>query len=138
MMIRNRPASVTILALLVFFLSTSKLVRLIISIQGFGFYNQILPFDPLYLIFSGIVWTVIGFPLAFGLWFGISWAPRYSMVASVAYSIYYWFEYFLLVHAQKTATNLVFMIVLNIFAIIWVFWIFSRAQVNSFFGVNNE
>jgi uncharacterized membrane protein (DUF2068 family) len=81
---------------------------------------------------------VIGFPLVFGLWFGLSWAPRYSMVASVAYSIFYWFEYFLLVQPQNTATNYVFMIVLNITAVIWIFWIFSRAQVKSYFGVKDE
>ena len=135
---KNRPAGVTFLALLVFFISASNLVRLVLSIQEFGFYTEILPFDPVYLTLSGIVWVVLGFPLVFGLWFGTIWAPIFCRVATIGYTSYFWLEYILLVHPQKAATNLVFLIVANSIIIVWIFWLLSRAQVKSFFGVNDE
>ena len=134
----GRPISVTILTILVLIFAASKVVRFIESIQSLAFFSEILPFPAVYLVLSGLFWTVISIPLILGLWLGAGWAPWYTRIMSIAYSIYYWLEFYVLVFPNRSISNWPFLLGINIVILAWIYWILSRKRVKTYFGEDNE
>jgi len=133
-----RPFSVTLLALLVLLFVALNAVRFALVTQGWSFYGELLSIHPAYLAISGLVWAILGMPLIVGLWVGARWAPRLVAIAALVYSIYYWFEYLLLVNRQDRHANWPFLAILNLILLVWILWVLSRAKAKSFFGGNHE
>ena len=134
----RRPFSVTLVALLVLTLAVMKLIRLVLVMQSWAFYGGLLSFSPIYLAISGLLWAVIGLPLAAGLWFGLSWASIFTRVGSLVYTFYYWLEYFLLVNTRGRQQNWAYLLFANIAVLIWIYWVLSRDKAKIYFGVDNE
>ena len=47
---------------------------------------------PLYIAISGAVWIIAGLLLAWGLWLGKAWGWAATLVGTVGYTAWYWFD----------------------------------------------
>ncbi len=89
----NRPASVTLLALLVLLIMCWNAVRLGMAIASWQVLAEYQARGgPLYVAISGAVWLVISAPLFAGLWQGKAWARKAFILASACYIAWYWFD----------------------------------------------
>ena len=129
----SRPFSVTLLAVGVLILTVMNLARLIRAAELRAFLAELLPISPLYFILTGLIWTLTGAVLLWGLWRGRPWTPRLALLAFLAYSFYFWFDrLFLAAGAQMV--NWPFALAFNLLLLFWLLWIFSRPWSRAFFG----
>jgi hypothetical protein len=70
----DRPLSVTLLACAVLIVAAFNLARFFQAVWQWSFLVQVLPFSPVYLAMSGLVWGIAGVALGFGMWRGCRWA----------------------------------------------------------------
>jgi hypothetical protein len=135
---QSRPFGVTLLALLVLSLAVLKLIRLALGLQSWEFLSELLPINLIYLVLSGLVWSVVGVILAAALWLGASWAPRFTRLAALVYTIYYWVEFVFLVEIGGRQQNWVYLLFVNVVLLVWIFGVLSRSRSKVYFGANNE
>lgn len=140
---RSRPRRVTYLALGVLTIAGLSAVRLILALRQWTFLGSLPGVSPLYIMSTGLVWTLVAGLLVWGLWRGCSWAPRYSQVAALAYSSYFWAERLFLFDRTPGSwihlpDNAPFILVANLLLLIFTFWSTSGAKPDLFFGVTHE
>jgi hypothetical protein len=141
-----RPISVTLLALLVLTIAGLNLVRLALSVQQWSYLKTLPGVSPLYLAGSGLVWTLAGLPLAWGLLRGLGWAPRLMQALALSYAAYYWLDQIFLVDhplnlpaesglASRALlpVNWPFAAGLTFVLLAWTAWTLSRPKVKAFF-----
>jgi hypothetical protein len=131
---RKRPFLVTLLALLVLSITIIYLVRLINSITLWNFLAALPGISPLYLALTGLILTLVGALLFFGLWTGNPRAPRATRVLTVAYLSYQWLEWIQSVRVGNEFENWPFAAGMTLFVIIFIFWTLSRSDAKTFFG----
>jgi hypothetical protein len=131
---RKRPFLVTLLALLVLSITIIYLVRLINSITLWNFLAALPGISPLYLALTGLILTLVGALLFFGLWTGNPRAPRATRVLTVAYLSYQWLEWIISVRVGNEFENWPFAAGMTLFALIFIFWTLSRSDAKTFFG----
>ena len=132
---RSRPLGVTLLTPGVLTLAVLNLLRMIDGIRLWRFFSEILTVSPLYLVITGLLWSVTGIVLAYGLWRGSLWAPGLMRWAAAAYVLYYWIDRFLFWSpAVRGSANWPFALIVSSAALLFVFLLFSRARVKDFFG----
>jgi len=131
---RKRPFLVTLLALLVLSITIIYLVRLINSITLWKFLAALPGISPLYLALTGLILTLVGALLFFGLWTGNPRAPRATRVLTVAYLSYQWLEWIQSVRVGNEFENWPFAAGMTLFVIIFIFWTLSRSDAKTFFG----
>jgi hypothetical protein len=90
---KYRPFAVTILALIVLSFTAINAVRFGAALSFWSTLIQYAPWPgPLYIALTGILWTIIGLPIYWGVWLGKPWA-RFACAAAVAvYAAYYWVD----------------------------------------------
>lgn len=76
-------------------------------------------------------------PLTWGLWRGYEWTPQVTILAALAYTLYYWLDR-LLISNSAGNQNWPFAIVLNITLVILIYWVLSRRKARAFFGELHE
>jgi hypothetical protein len=131
---RKRPFLVTLLALLVLSITIIYLVRLINSITLWNFLAALPGISPLYLALTGLILTLVGALLFFGLWTGNPRAPRATRVLTVAYLSYQWLEWIQSVRVGNEFENWPFAAGMTLSVIIFIFWTLSRSDAKTFFG----
>lgn len=131
--VRERPLSVTFLALGVLTLAGFNLLRFVVSLQQQEFLDSLLSVHPLYISATGLFWAVVGLSLTWGLWFGKGWSARGTQAAALLYSLYVWLDR-LLVASDGSRYNWPFAVVVNIVLVVLVFWILSNRKAKAFFG----
>ncbi len=109
----TRPFGVTLLALGVLTIASLNLARLLLAIREWAFIAEFPRGSPFYLAFTGLVWTVAGLSLAFGLWRGRRWALRLAWIAIPAFALYYWLDRLLMANRAVSLTNWPFAAVLT-------------------------
>jgi len=129
-----RPLSVTLLALGGLSIAGLNLLRLMDTLRLWGFLKQLLPITPLYLALTGLIAGGIALIAAWGLWKGRGWAPRFTLLAALAYAAYYWLDRLLLSNADSRRANLPFAGGATLILLALVFWILSRPKAKAFFG----
>jgi hypothetical protein len=134
----RRPLGVTLFALLVLTFAVLNLLRLVQAIQKWDLLAGFLPITPAYLVLSGLLWTVLGFPLALGLWRGWRLAYLLSPVALLGYSLYLWADRLLLSGYRERQGNWLFVAGLNILILAWSFWVLTRPKAMAYFGEKHE
>jgi hypothetical protein len=134
---RRRPASVTYLSLGVLTFAGIHLVRFILSFQLRNFLDDLLTIPPIYLSISGFVWLVVGVVVAAGLWFGKRWAALATLVASLAYTVYFWIDR-LLFTADGPGYNWLFSAAANLLGLVIIYWMVSNPKAKIFFGDLND
>src|SRR4030042_6295620 len=70
------PGSVTILMVGVLIITALNLTRLVLAIKEWDFLVSWPGVSPLYILLTGLIWTLAGIPLLWGLWRAKNWAPR--------------------------------------------------------------
>jgi hypothetical protein len=134
----RRPFSVTALAWLVLCFAALNLVRLIEAVQKWRFLAAWLPFSPLYLASSGLVWGVAGLALAWGVWRRKPWSLRGTLVYFLIYSLYYWADRFVLSGYPDRNQNALFIALVNLAILGWIAWVVRRRKVRAYMGVKDE
>lgn len=132
----KRPRSVTILTGLVFVISCIYLTRLVMTISQWGFLSQMLMgFSPIYLILCGLVFSMIGYPLAAGIWRGYPWAWLAVHLVIPFYMSYYWLERIILSSQTLWSPNWLFMIGSTAIVLAWTYWVLYRKETKEFFRI---
>ena len=143
----SRPVSVTILALGVLSIAGLNFVRLLLSIIQWKFLASLPQIQPLYLLLTGLIWSSACLTIAWGLWRGLSWAPRFTMAVVLTYLFYYWMDRIFLVDQMEhlsTSSRLVlpanWLIAACITFIVMVYtvWTLRRPKAMAFFGESYE
>jgi len=134
----SRPKSVTVVALLVLILTVMRLLRFVYAIKDWNFINELLPSLSFYLIVSGLIWVIVGAPAFLGLWFGVTWAPIYTRIIAIVYTINYWLEYIFIVNVQGRQANWLLLGSLNLVLLVWIYWVLSRTSTRVYFGAKYE
>jgi hypothetical protein len=141
----SRPASVTILALGVLIITIINLTRLVLSILNWDFLVSWPGVSPLYMILTGLIWTVIGSLLLWGLWKARKWAPRLMQAVALTYALYYWLDHvFLRDHPVSSAegaqrvllpVNWQFAAGATIICLAFTAWTLNRPKVKAYFDL---
>ena len=141
----SRPASVTILALGVLIITTINLTRLVLSILNWDFLVSWPGVSPLYMILTGLIWTLIGSLLLWGLWKARNWAPRLMLAVALTYALYYWLDQvFLRDHPVSGAAgaqrillpvNWQFAAGATVICLAYTAWTLNRSKVKAYFGL---
>ena len=134
----KRPFLVTLLALLVLTITLIHLVRLVNSITLWNFLAALPGISPLFLALTGLIVTLAGALLFWGLWTGKPRAPRATRILTVAYLCYQWLEWIMSVRAGNEFENWPFAAGMTLFALVFIFWTLSRSDANTFFGEMHE
>lgn len=134
-MVSNRPLSVTWLVVGVLIFTSRVLTRLGETITLWP-YLQTLPLStpPVYFLLSSVVWSGLGIALAWGLWRGLSWAPRAARWGVPLYILVHQLDQLFLASDPLTNINRPFEIGASIFILILPYWILSRQEVRGYFG----
>ena len=135
---KRRPFGVTMFALLVLSFAVLNLLRLIQTFQKWDLLTALLPFSPIYLLLSSLLWTGLGIPLAWGIWRGSRLAYQLSPVFLLIYSLYLWADRLLLAVYPERLDNWLFVAALNVLILAWSFWVLTRPKTMIFFGEKNE
>ena len=140
----RRPWSVTLLALGVLIITVVNLTRFVLSLHDWSFLASQPGVSPLYLALSGLVWTLAGAVLVWGLWSAKRWAPRLMQAEALTYALYYWLDLvFLQDHPVGTAggvlsvvlpSNWLFSAVVTIVCLGYVAWSLGRSKVKVYFS----
>ena len=134
----RRPLGVTLFALLVLTFAVLNLLRLVETIQNWDLLTTLLPISPAYLSLSSLVWTVLGFPVAWGLWRGRRLAYHLSPIILLGYSLYVWADRLLFSGYPERQENWPFVAFVNLFIIAWSLWVLTRPKAMAFFGEMHE
>ena len=130
----KRPLSVTLFALLVLMVAAGNLARLALALRDWEFLAGLLPFSPLYIAGSALIWGFGGLVLFWGLWRGTSWAPCWTMAAMLLYSASIWFDRLVMPGYQVRMQNWPFVLGLNLLLLAAGFLILTHINSRSFFG----
>ncbi len=133
-----RPFSVTLLVLLVLIFAVFKLVRLVQVVQNWSWLATLLSAPPVYLALNGAVWAIVGLLLAGMLWFGVTKAPLFTLLATLLFSFNYWLEYLFVVDQTVRSLNWPFILMVNLLLLGFSFWVLSRPKAKIYFGEKNE
>ena len=133
-----QPFGVTLLAMLVLSLSALNLVRFGSALFQWNILEEFAPRPgPLYILLTGLLWTLIGFPLFLGLWRGMAWARRATIPAVAFYAIFYWFDrlYF---QNREAPNNWIFALIATIVWLIFATIVVTHPNIRMFFSVEPE
>jgi hypothetical protein len=144
--INKRPWSVTLLAFGVLIITVINLIRSGLSIRYWNFINSQSGISPLYLLLTGLIWSVAGLCLLWGLWKAKKWAPRLMEAVGLTYALYYWVDHiFLMDHPVNGATTTIQLILpinwqfaagVTVVCMVFMAWVLNRAKVKEYFGMD--
>jgi hypothetical protein len=90
---------------------------------------EVVP-GPYYLVISGAAWGIMGLIAVLALFSRLTWAIRYTKMIVLLMAAWYWFDRLVLVQSEAARTNLVFMALLTILAVVYTFAVFRSLQRN--------
>jgi hypothetical protein len=119
-------------------ISVLNLIRFIQAIRLWEFLSDLPGVSPVYLAASGLIWTLLGLPLSWGLWRGNARAPTATRLLCVAYFIYEWIELIFMARLGSQPVNWPFFLAFTLIVLGVIFWGLSRRNVKAFFGERHE
>jgi hypothetical protein len=128
----QRPLSVTLVALIVLFITLLHLIRLFRAIYLWDFLADLPGISPLYLILTGLIWSLIGLPLGWWIWRGHPRSLKITRIVALAYTMYYWLDRILVAEGSVERPNDAFVAGLNVMLLAFIFWTLSRPQIIRF------
>ncbi len=144
--INKRPWSVTLLMAIVLIITAINLIRLVLSVRYWNFLSTRSGISPIYLAATGLVWSIAGIFLVWGLWKAKTWAPRLMQAVTLTYALYYWLDHiFLMDHGMSGGTGVVsmtlplnwrFLAGVTALLLVFIAWTLSRAKVKAYFGLD--
>ena len=138
---RRRPSRVTLLVLGVLIITVINLVRLVYSLKDWDFLASWPGVSPLYIALTGLIWTLAGAGLLWGLWTGKIWAPRLMQAVALTYALYYWLDVVFLENHGVSGTastallpvNWPFAVGVTVVALSYTEWALTRRKVKQYF-----
>ena len=132
----RRPRRLTLLALGLLVLACLNLTRAVLAVRDWDFLNQWAEVSPLYLMISGLIWTIAGMRGWSGLWWLKRWGAGFTRGLALVFSLYTWLERLFLLDRPAKAlvfqpilpANWIFLAGLNILVLTWVFWATSQTK----------
>jgi hypothetical protein len=132
----------------VLIITALNLSRLVLSIKYWDFLNSWPGVRPLYMVLTGLIWSLFGTLLLWGLWRAKNWAPRLMETVALTYALYYWLDQvFLIDHPLNGARG----VPLALLPINWRFaagvtviclgynaWTLGRKKVKVYFGTDSS
>ena len=141
----KRPFNVTLFALGVLTITVLNLLRLVMVLVQWKFLSGLPGLSPLYLALSGLIWTLAGLPLFWGIWSGRSWAPGLAQALVMTYALYYWIDWVFVAERTPGSTNSAgfptnwpFLASITFVIFAYTAWLFRRRKTRAFFGEENE
>jgi hypothetical protein len=135
----KRPWSVTWLTIGVLSLTVINTIRAVSAAQGWSRLGELpLSVPPAYLLVSGLVWSLAGLVLMWGLWRGARWAPWATRGATLAFLLYYWMDRLALTSNTLRQVNQTFALGATLLITALIFWILWRPVVKAYFGETHE
>ncbi len=144
----QRPWSVTLLALGVLIITAINLARCVLSLLSWAILASQPGVSPAYLAASGLIWSVAGSYLFWGLWRAKSWAPRLMQAEALTYALYYWLDLLFLkdhpVYGVAGAIRVVlpsnwqFSAIVTALCLAYVVWTAGRLKVKAYFGLDED
>jgi hypothetical protein len=141
----SRPWNVTILAFGVLIITIFNLTRLILSIANWDFLVSWPGVPALYMVMTGLIWTLVCSILLWGLWRAKNWAPRLMKAVLLTYVLYYWLDHvFLMDHPNSGAAgawhaflpvNWRFAAVITVVCMVYTVRTLSKPKVKVYFGL---
>jgi hypothetical protein len=113
---------------LVLFISCINLIRFIEAIRAWDFLAILPGVSPLYIALTGLVWTLVGFPIAWGIWRGNPKAPLATQIFLFVYALYYWFDRIIIAQTVSASSNLLFAFIFTVVVILLTFWILNISK----------
>jgi hypothetical protein len=143
-MVKKRPFSVTLLLLIVLTITIINFLRFVLSLWSWSFIASRSTVSPLYLALTGLIWSVAGAVLIWGLWTARPWSPRLMQAVGLTYALYYWLDQiFLKDHPVSGATpamqvilptNWPFAAGVTVVLLLFMEWSLTRAKVKQYFA----
>jgi hypothetical protein len=133
-----RPLSVTLLIVVVLIFTGLNLLRLILTIQSWNFLAGLLPVSPWYMALTGLLWTILGCALIWGLWLRLAWAPHATRIVSAIYMLYYWIDRLFVASRSGLEASWPFTLVICLVLYLWIFWLFTRRRIRNYFGASHD
>jgi len=132
---RKRPFSVTLLAIGVLTLTVAGFVRMG---QAITLWNDLkglsLSVSPLYLVVTGLIFGLAGLPIGWGIWRGLSWAPRFTIGYVIVVLMYFWLDRIFFIRSETGLVNTPFAIGVTILILPGVSWVLFRKRARRFFN----
>jgi hypothetical protein len=135
---RKRPFSVTLLAGLVLIITIVHLVRFVYALTLWSFLTNLPGKPPLYLALTGLIGSLAGAVVSWGLWTGKPRAPLATRLLIVVYLVYQWVEQILSVRAGNEFENWPFWTSMTLIILIFVNWTLSHSGAKAYFGEMHE
>lgn len=136
---RKKPRSVTWLLLLVLSFTGASFLRLVAALEEWSFLGSLpLNVSPFIIAFSGLIGTLTGLGLIWGLWQRAPWAPQATRLASLVYAVYFWVDRLGLSASPLRAVNWPFALAATLLLLGFVLWVLSRPGVRAYFGESDE
>lgn len=145
---KKRPTSVTILLLGVLIITALNLIRFVLGIKEWDFLSSWPGVSPFYIVLTGLIWTLAGIPLLWGLWKAKSWAPQYLQAIALTYALYFWLDrVFLVDHPVSGAegarrallpANWQFATGATVLSLAYITWTLSRPKVKAYFDIGEN
>ena len=93
---------------------------------------------PLYLALTGLIGSIAGLVVFWGLWTGKPNTPLATRILIVVYLGYQWFEQILAVRAGNEFENWPFAMTATLIFLLFVYWTLSRTAAKVYFGEMHE
>jgi hypothetical protein len=132
----------------VLFITGLNWLRFILAISRWQFLSSLPGVSPLYIVLTGLIWGIVGLPLFWSLWRGLSWAPRLVQAIMLTYAAYYWLDKVFLAERlalspQESVSaflplNWPFTITITALIFLVTVWVLSRPDTKAFFGERHE
>ena len=122
-----------------------NLTRLILSLLNWSFLVSWPGVPALYMVMTGLLWTLVGSILCWGLWKAKNWAPGLMRAVLLTYLLYYWLDQIFLtdhpasgVEGSKQVflpVNWRFAAGLTVVCMVYTVWTLSKPRVKAYFGL---
>jgi hypothetical protein len=133
-----RPFLVTLVALVVLTITTIYLIRFVQTLFWWDFLAGLPGVSPLYLVLTGLLWTLVGLPLTWGLWLGRPKMLKATRLFAPGFAAYLWLERLLVANADGEMSNWSFAAGLTLVVLGLVLWFLSMPAVKAYFGELHE
>jgi len=90
--------------------------------------------DGLYLIVTGVIWSLFGLLVFWALWRGIAWAPKITIISTILYNLYFWFDRLLMPSYPQRNANAYFYLIVWSWIFAFTLWVTMSKKNKPFFG----
>jgi len=135
----GRSWELKLLTLMYLITAAAGLQRLVSALQTWTFLASLLPFSPLYLVLSGLLWVLLGALSAVWLWFNLKRTLTLLVASSLIVTATYWIERLYLYRNDPAQENLPFAVTVTLCALVYIaLVIVSHNQRQRFFRKRTE